>query len=180
MAQSSARPHFPYVAAAICAVCVAAAAWTWMRYSYAWDVAADRVLELVKRDGVRDGPTSTRFLVGRYASLSGGTIDRSSPGITRESPFFEGWTYRIPRCNGCILIAVRTTPDASPHADARLTGRFVRYDGLVQHCFDFTASRFTWHSITGLAVGAVGVFVLGFYLRRWLRRLKAAADDGVG
>jgi hypothetical protein len=148
-----------------------------MRYSYAWDVPAEEVFQLVMRDGVRDGPASTRLLIGRYARLSGGAIDTSSCGITSDSPFFEGWNYRIPGCNGCILIAVRTTPDASPSTDANLTGRFVRFDGLVQHCFDYSASRWHGASIAGLVVGAMGAFIFGIYLRRWLHERKALASE---
>ena len=31
-------PRFPYVAALLCVACVGAAAWTWVRYSYCWDL----------------------------------------------------------------------------------------------------------------------------------------------
>jgi hypothetical protein len=40
---------------------------------------------------------------------------------------------------------------------------------------DTTASRFHGASITGLAVGAMGVAVFVMYLRTWLRERKVAA-----
>ena len=36
-------PQFPYVAALLCVGCIGAAVWTWMRYSYAWDVTPSEV-----------------------------------------------------------------------------------------------------------------------------------------
>jgi hypothetical protein len=42
MPDETARPpRFPYVAALLCAACIGAAAWTWMRYSYCWTIAID-------------------------------------------------------------------------------------------------------------------------------------------
>jgi hypothetical protein len=34
---------------------------------------------------------------------------------------------------------------------------------------DTTAKRFTWQSITGLIVGAIGLGVFAFALRKWLK-----------
>ena len=42
-------------------------------------------------------------------------------------------------------------------------------------CVDTKSSRFTGASITGLVVGAAGVFVFAFFLVRWLRRRHPAA-----
>jgi len=39
------------------------------------------------------------------------------------------------------------------------------------------ASRFTSASIAGLAVGAMGIFIFGLYLRRWLRERTALASE---
>ena len=43
--------------------------------------------------------------------------------------------------------------------------------------FEFftTASRFTGASVAGLVVGAMGCFIFGLYLRRWLRERNSAA-----
>ena len=42
---------------------------------------------------------------------------------------------------------------------------------------DTTASRFHSASIAGLVVGAMGCFIFGLYLRRWLRERKALASQ---
>ena len=42
---------------------------------------------------------------------------------------------------------------------------------------DTTASRFHGASIAGLVVGAMGCFIFGLYLRRWLRERKALASE---
>ncbi len=44
MSDDPAKPHarFPYVAALLCAACIGAAVWTWMRYSYAWEVTPEQ------------------------------------------------------------------------------------------------------------------------------------------
>jgi len=46
--------------------------------------------------------------------------------------------------------------------------------GLPLAIIDTTASRLHPTSIAGLVVGAMGCFILGLYLRRWLRERKAA------
>jgi hypothetical protein len=38
-------PRFPWVAALLCAASLGAAGWTWMRYSYAWDVTPKNLRE---------------------------------------------------------------------------------------------------------------------------------------
>jgi hypothetical protein len=38
-------PRFPFVAALLCAACLGAAVWTWMIYSYAWDVTPANVAD---------------------------------------------------------------------------------------------------------------------------------------
>ncbi|MHC5054447.1 MAG: hypothetical protein ACYTKD_06995 [Planctomycetota bacterium] len=39
---------------------------------------------------------------------------------------------------------------------------------------DMTASRFHPASVAGIVVGAMGVFVFGLYLRRWVKERRAA------
>ncbi len=40
-------PRFPYVGALLCAACLGAARWTWMRYSYCWDVTPEELSPLL-------------------------------------------------------------------------------------------------------------------------------------
>ncbi|MHC4504737.1 MAG: hypothetical protein ACYTFI_15640, partial [Planctomycetota bacterium] len=63
-------PRFPYIAALLCAACLGAAAWTWMRYSYCWDVTVEEVL-----GGCRSGSWPD----GAYVRLRG--FDGFAPGL---------------------------------------------------------------------------------------------------
>jgi hypothetical protein len=51
------------------------------------------------------------------------------------------------------------------------------YPDLVYAYLDTTASRFHGASIAGQIVGAMGCFIFGLYLRRWLRERKALASQ---
>ncbi len=42
---------------------------------------------------------------------------------------------------------------------------------------DASASRFHGASVAGLVVGAMGCFIFGLYLRRWMRVRKALASE---
>jgi hypothetical protein len=42
---------------------------------------------------------------------------------------------------------------------------------------DTARGRFTGASVAGLVVGAMGVFIFGLYLRRWLVERKALAGE---
>jgi hypothetical protein len=57
-------PRFPSIAALLCVACVGAAAWTWMRYSYAWDVTPGDV-------AAAGGVVRERPFVGCYVVLRG-------------------------------------------------------------------------------------------------------------
>ena len=65
MTEGPARPpRFPYVGALLCAACLGAAAWTWMRCSYAWDVTPRTLIDAC--DTGEDGSWK-----GAYVSLHG-------------------------------------------------------------------------------------------------------------
>ncbi len=72
-------PLFPYVAAALFAACVVAAVWTWMRYSYCWDVPVDEVWPLGWYEG--------RAWEQRYARLRCVPIMADSMPIFSAAPF---------------------------------------------------------------------------------------------
>jgi hypothetical protein len=53
---------------------------------------------------------------------------------------------------------------------------WVGYDGTVwRPMLDCELSRFRPPSIAGLVVGAMGCFIFGLYLRRWLKARREAA-----
>jgi len=159
-------PLFPYVAALLCVACLGAAVWTWMRYSYCWEVTPARLPQLVGDPGWEDWR-------GRYVRLRGYYL-----------PDKENWLNEAGRHFGLICDDERTTIEVVQRAsvprnlDASFTGRvcgltdilwpgspFLSSDTYV----DGRASRFTGASIAGLVVGAMGVFVFTVALRHWLR-----------
>jgi len=152
-------PRFPYVAALLCAACVGAAAWTWLRYSYAWDVTPDDLLEAdsplaaggwegfyVRLRGTALGGTSWNNVLG-VAVAQPSDFDRQVTAIVElESPIWQEGSVA-----GRVLLA-RYTP-STPTVDTRL-------------------HRFTGASIAGLVVGAMGVFVFTVALRHWLEHRR--------
>ncbi|MHC4504114.1 MAG: hypothetical protein ACYTFI_12470, partial [Planctomycetota bacterium] len=60
-------PRFPYIAAVLCAACLGAAVWTWMRYSYRWTLTP-QWLAAARPDIV---PDDTRFPSRAYIEVTG-------------------------------------------------------------------------------------------------------------
>ena len=50
-------PGFPWVQLAFCVACLAMTAWTWMRYSYCWDIGADQADRSFTKQVWGDGST---------------------------------------------------------------------------------------------------------------------------
>ena len=172
-AESDRRPpRFPYVAALLCAACVGAAAWTWMRYSHCWDVTVEELSE-------QHWPLGLGIWNGAYLRTSGA---RTSPGIAtdwcedvRKYEFHVNWTS--------IYIQVAPTSDLPPTGVlTTFRGRVVavrRPSDLPDHIgmqIDTTASRVHGASVAGLVVGAMGVFVFTVALRHWLNQRRAQAQ----
>ena len=171
-------PRFPYVAAALCAACVGAAAWTWMGYSYAWEMRLDG------RPARWDGYYVC--LQGQVHKATRGPIrllgSRRSPQPFIPSPADRVVVgFGLTRNKGDIPVLALREPEAPiPHTG--IHGAFLGRVSVLGSAgspdvvyVDNMRSRFTWQSITGLVVGAVGVFVFAFFLVRWLRRRRAAA-----
>jgi len=202
MAQSLASPdpklhaRFPFVAAILCAACLSAAAWTWMRYSYAWDVPLSELSE----------DSHTGRLVNMVAHVernegSPGTTDYVSVHFTDFTD--SGGSFPCPK--GRMLWNVLRPPDSgqvpgpdvsretgmwavtdavlAEHTSIRLEGRCWGFDlsttgpvfpqDAIGIAIDTTASRFHGASIAGLVVGAMGVFVFTVALRHWLNQRRA-------
>ncbi len=177
------RPRFPWLAALLCAACVGVAAWTWMRYSYAWNYTGAELAASYSRAGVvedlgRDGCPDVLFtwshpnLVGKYVM-----VDDTLQGKWSMSML---WGVSLPVEDTYIAFLIALPHGATPPRDGhriRLTGRMVSLarwaeggDSLV---LDTCASRFHPASIAGLVVFAV-------YLRTWVkgRRVGAAGHSG--
>jgi len=177
-------PRFPIAGALLCAACVGAAVWTWMRYSYAWDVSGGALWDV---DWSRCGPSYVpercrEEYHDRYVRLCGKLADVCG----RECVVDDGF--------GLVRIYLGGTTDLNGYApgqSATFYGRahvgalssspplrleFVDLDwiALMRAPFvDASASRFHPASVSGFVVGAMGVFVFAIALRHWLGERRA-------
>ncbi len=163
-------PRFPYVAALLCAVCLGAAAYLWMRYSWVWGLSSTDVDEKYSSQELQSAWD------GRYVRTT--LADIPSPRARKPEA-------------GTMVVAARIASAAKPSVDARggvwewpiniciqsgdaadawtrhqCQGR-LRWQGDIP-TLDTTVSRFHGASVAGLVVGAMGVFVLMVALRHWL------------
>ncbi len=174
------RPRFPVVAAVYCAACLAAAAWMWMRYSYAWDVSPWSLSEATFRtypdladcsEGESCSPKG--WPLDGYVTLHGTALFDKKIG--EAYPWVEyGRVY-----SGRMFV-VHEPDDMGKniwvHCDAA-DPVFMEWRGCVLGrvhyapdpvTVDMTSSRFHPASIAGLMVGAMGLCVFGMYLLEWL------------
>jgi len=184
--------RFPWVQLAFCLACLAMTAWTWMRYSYAWEMSPGNVIgqgEGWWPDGayarVRGRMTG---VVGRYTfaeddsgalelwpAHTGEETPRDAPRDSKalgDGPFIINEEKEVqlrPAKTFIGRIGVRAAP-----------ALVIVPDGLdaealpdTQAFLDTTASRFPPASIAGIVVGAMGCFIFGLYLRAWLSERKA-------
>ncbi len=196
-------PRFPYVAALLCAACVGAAAWTWMRYSYCWDVEPLTFSELTPPNS----SWSVTNLHGRYVRVSGSVmnVQRGRPNAFPDVPMLEVRDRQWPRLSVVSVIfpdsadlpcesgghatfigrahALFSDEDREHFWNARpstkLNGRVVLLDPMRfgQPIVDTTASRWHGASIAGLVVGAMGVFVFTVALRHWLGERRKFREE---
>jgi hypothetical protein len=168
-----------------CLACLAMAGWTWMRYSYAWDV---KPAELAAREfrwlsglassgenyyvrlrGVPEGgQRSYEFAPGSgdfLAHFSDPEVDAVGFTVVFEDARKVPATGRVQSVHGRIVrgrsVLVRTPSD----------------DAINFFLVDTARGRFTGASVAGLVVGAMGCFIFGLYLRAWLRERKALAGE---
>jgi len=160
--------RFPWIQLVFCIACLTMTAWTWMRYSYVWELD---VIPQCRRD-IEVFPS-----FWPYRSMR-----RVKAKIVRYP--------RFPATNEVDWIKVAVgqghTTVITPHGATGhipedvviFTGRLVpgHGDGVFEDFMvDTTASRFHPASIAGLVVGAMGCFIFGLYLRAWLRARKVPA-----
>jgi hypothetical protein len=178
-----------------CVACLSMAGWTWMRYSYAWDVEAARL--------GHDLAVDRLLWEGRYVRLRGkalgsaplGQVHKGKAAITAMHSH-ASLSMSVSRCalveNGPAVLWLWTGRDLPASGDVLVvTGRVLGPEHKYRILADMPdsmglpgcplvlaeASRFTGASIAGLVVGAMGVFIFGLYLRAWLRERKALASE---
>ena len=179
--------RFPWAQLAFCVACLAMTTYTWMRYSYAWELTPEGLGSFTPEyAGLFDiwkpafrNPTA--WPSGSYVRLTesgqGGCL-AAEPLYAKASVFSEEPLYplshlkmwsglRAPGDESCIRYFYgRLKPHqprpvyGSSHPDLILQGTPI---------VDTAASRFHPASVAGLVVGAMGCFIFGLYLRRWLR-----------
>ncbi|MHC4252311.1 MAG: hypothetical protein ACYS9X_24600 [Planctomycetota bacterium] len=158
--------RFPWVQLVFCVACLGMAGWTWMRYSYCYDATPGQI-------SATWGRSAHSPWLDSYIAVT---------GVHAVTP--KGRSYILDEMNREINVGLRTgsnTPlPSSVSAEGQTTGnvntwrgRFV-LEGTSFAYFDPDGGRLHPASIAGLVVGAMGVFIFGLYLRRWLRERKAA------
>jgi len=175
-------PRFPYVAALLCAACVGATVWTWMRYSYAWDAVPASFFEFdPAKCGPSYNPLPDNSMLGRYVRLRGkvtGVVLSDLDEVTHEGAA----TYVLLVGDPCYTTSVRVPASLQPSApkgsEDVFLGRVVFGDRwafpspsawpVLQAEINTAASRFTGASVASVVVGAMGVFVFTVASRHWL------------
>ncbi len=199
-------PRFPYIAALLCAACLGAAVWTWMRYSYAWPMDFRELpsYKVFRKSASSKDPKDYPHLVGRYVSLVN-IDDVESDGIVPlivrdQSGHGDLWCTVNRRFDSSFMITPETDfwlqdvwcGPGSPFAEfpigsvgrvckEELPGRFTitarDRNGPKELRLDTYASRFHGASIAGFVVGAMGVFVFTVALRHWLGERRRLREE---
>jgi hypothetical protein len=184
--------RFPWVQLVFCIACLTMTTWTWMRYSYAWEVDVKTIADY-DTSGSMTRPGSRRF-DHRFLSIRGTVVALrpALPMITATGDISQISSAKFIRLadpadeNATVSILTEAHGGLTVGSVEACIGRHVACDGrmmlklesdwvLVE--IDATASRFTGASIAGLVVGAMGCFIFGLYLRAWLRERKALASQ---
>lgn len=161
-------PHarFPFGPALLCVACLGMAAWTWMRYSYAWDVVPTGML--AKGDSARKHP-----LVERYVRLQ---------GYVRCKDWNSSYcVYATVHGVDAVVVDRASGGTGVGPGSVDLYGRVYVYwpsYGTYERGLrvDSSASRFHPASVAGLVVTAFGAFVFALHLRRWLVERREARE----
>ena len=183
--------RFPWVQLVFCLACLSMTGWTWIRYSYAWEMTPERLLASAQtgeletlRDYFLCVRSESAMRVRDLVAVGG------DPGITLVRLGAGEHVFaltQVPRRLLSARSAIQSTwsrekIDALRELQSEWftvrdpTGRL---DIEERRCIwlDATASRFTGASIAGIAVGAMGCFIFGLYLRAWLRERNALASE---
>jgi len=164
--------RFPWVQLAFCLACLTMTAWTWMRYSYCWEVCPCDLFECRCDDSspeTRD-PSPDLSWRGRYVRIRG----RESGG--NYGPNDSAVAISTRDCVVHVWFPAPKVKRASGQR-GRVVGQ-VQFDGMTLGypvMVDASASRLHPASVGGLFVGVMGYLVFRLYLFAWLRERKALA-----
>jgi hypothetical protein len=188
------------------------AAWTWMRYSYAWEYAsADNIPDPRKAlpryyirltgiawyEGTTQRPVNAerRGLWWRGFRFTGCAWYKRKAQITIPQYFIISSDSHRDISDIADKLGIQRHPVPNQGSGIAVTGRVVSFSptdtpspparaGQVRWVTDYghihidtAASRLCPASIPALVVGAMGCFIFGLYLRRWLIDRKALASQ---
>ncbi len=180
--------RFPLVAALLCAACVGAAAWTWMRYSYCWEVKLDEFWHGERNDNQPDRPVTPDYhLLDRYIRTRIRVGESWSVGTRRGGRGSFYHVHYVLDGRGPAHLLYGGADDLAG-SEITVEGRACQLPEDVRPgipietwpSIDTTASRFHGASIAGLVVGAMGVFVFTVALRHWLGERRRFREEARG
>jgi len=174
--------RFPWVQLAFCLACLTMTGWTWMRYSYAWDFTSGGLGVAVSEglwelEDLYPWQRPTSWPEAAYVRLWGMVL----PGLVeiypdqQYGPDFPGrkaMVYDPADKLAHVWLHCGDVDPASLRAQSSFCGRVTVGSGII--VVDMVAGRFCPHTIAGIVVGAMGCFIFGLYLRRWLRERRAS------
>jgi hypothetical protein len=175
---------FPWIQLVFCLACLSMAAWTWMRYSYVWDLSASYIHDRTELIYNGEWPAGACVRVEaewsdrgawRALVLAGSGSADVPVDATGTADIHGIATARWGRVGVDYIQDPGGLPIGYEHARHVLTPE--GYGRFVWPCVTVGAGRFTGESVAGLVVGAMGVFIFGLYLRRWLVERKALASE---
>lgn len=86
-------PRFPYVGALLCATCVGAAVWMWIRYSYCWELSAQEYHDYGGRSPLEEGRWPDECYV--QIRVAGGRYRGRLEATGRATPVVDGTRGRF-------------------------------------------------------------------------------------
>jgi hypothetical protein len=168
--------RFPWVQLVFCLACLSMAAWTWMRYSYLWELTPE-ILSRASLDGdPRLGRHELPWYLGTHVRLRA-VVEETNKSMNSDPPSF---LCGLSSAGGVVHVGMCLEGDATSRLqDALMHGPKPELDVVGRMAVDTldatSPGRLHGASIAGLVVGAMGVFIFGLYLRRWLCERKATA-----
>ncbi|MHC4251708.1 MAG: hypothetical protein ACYS9X_21515 [Planctomycetota bacterium] len=174
---------FPRLQLVFCLACLSMAAWTWMKFSYAWPTTPEAIWLRTPIDALGDIRPRQHPWLEECVSIRGEANRRfslfefhwlvKSPIVGNPGEYV---TVAVGKHHGVAEVELHYEHDKKPvHGDVGVwSGRLTVGNGGFL-AVDTTVSRFHGASIAGLVVGAMGCFIFGLYLRRWLIERKALA-----
>ena len=172
------RPRFPWVALALCLASVGAAAWTWMRYSFAWDTTLADIENNAPagRQGRWPDLAYVQFeaVMGCFCFVdSGSAIAQCTirdPGSKLAAAILSlphAGSRPLPQPGAQITCRGRIHCSEVPIMGMASVRKLIEVDAI--------GGRFTGASIAGLVVGAWGAFVFTSALIHWRTRRRECA-----